>query len=248
VTPYVSLGLPEARPRFDGQAVVITGVGRPGQAGEIVSRAFAEHGAIIECIDRSARVHDRVRDLTALGFSATGQVVDLSDAEAASAAARVTAERNGGRIAAVVALAGGFASSGPVAESDPAVHQQQLAANLTSAYLTARAFLPAVRAARGAFVFVASASALPGGSVAGISAYAMAKGGVIQLVRALAQEELDNGVRVNALAPTSIRTAANLSSMGDDVRYVEREEFAAAALALCSPAFARVTGQIIELG
>jgi NAD(P)-dependent dehydrogenase (short-subunit alcohol dehydrogenase family) len=49
------------------------------------------------------------------------------------------------------------------------------------------------------------------------------------------------------LAPTSIRTAANVAAMGTDSRYVEREELAAMVLLLCSPAFGRVTGQVIEL-
>lgn len=242
------VALPQLAPRLDGQAVVITGVGRRGQAGEVVARAFAERGASIECIDRSGRAKDLVREWVAEGLAAHATVVDLADADAVVAAARSIADRHDGRVHAVVALAGGFAPSGPVAESDPAIHQQQLAMNLTSAYHTARAFLPAVRAARGCFVFVASASVLPHGSVAGISAYAMAKGGLVQLVRALAKEEAKNGVRVNAVAPTAIRTATNEAAMGARTDYVEREEFAAAILALCSPALTAVTGQVVQLG
>lgn len=238
---------PRGEPRFDGAAVVITGVGRPGQSGEVVARAFAEHGAVVECIDRGARVHDRVSELLAAGFEAAGTEVDLTDAAATSRVAAHIADRHKGRVAAVVALAGGFGASGPLAESDPAVLARQVGINLTSAYLTARAFLPPVRAARGAFVFVTSASIL-GGRVAGIAAYAMAKSGVVQLVRAIAQEETEHGVRANALAPTSIRTAANVSAMGENPAYVTREEFAAAALALCSPALSRVNGQVFQLG
>ena len=49
-----------------------------------------------------------------------------------------------------------------------------------------------------------------------MSAYAVAKSGVAALMRAIAAEERDNGVRANALAPIAIRTAANVADMGDD--------------------------------
>ena len=240
-------GFPLADPAFDGQAVVVTGVGRAGQAGEVVARAFAERGAAVVCLNRSADVHDRVRELTQAGHRAAGYEVDLTDAVAAAALARTIAAKHDNRIAAVAALAGGFAMSGPLEASDLATYDKQIAINLTSAYVTARAFVPFVRAARGAFVFVTSAAVLAGGNVARMSAYAMAKGGLIQLVRALAQEERAHGVRVNALAPTALRTAANLEAIGGDFRYVEREELAMMTVLLCGPACARVSGQVIEL-
>lgn len=235
-------------PAFDGAAVVVTGVGGAGQAGESVAAAFAARGATVHCIDRDrAAVNDRVSELRAMGWSAVAHAADLTDADGTAAVAANVAAAHDGRIAAVAGIAGGFGASGPIAESDPGVLDRQLAINARTAYVTARAFLPAVRAVPGAFVFVTAAAALRGGKVGGISGYAMAKGAVIQLVRALAQEERPNGVRVNAVAPTSLRTSANLDAMGADMRYVEREEFAAAIVALCGPAFARVTGQVIEL-
>jgi NAD(P)-dependent dehydrogenase (short-subunit alcohol dehydrogenase family) len=96
------------------------------------------------------------------------------------------------------------------------------------------------------FVFVTSAAVLPGGSPRGISTYAVAKAGVIQLVRALAQEEEEHGVRVFGLAPVAIRTAENVAALGER-RYVEREEFAAAILALCDRPLARASGEVIRL-
>jgi 3-oxoacyl-[acyl-carrier protein] reductase len=98
-------------------------------------------------------------------------------------------------------------------------------------------------------VFFASAAALPGGRLAEMSAYAVSKAGVLTLMRAVAQEERENGVRSNALAPTSIRTAANLEAMGDSARYVEREEVADAVRFLCfSDAARSINGQVIQLG
>jgi 3-oxoacyl-[acyl-carrier protein] reductase len=82
-----------------------------------------------------------------------------------------------------------------------------------------------------------------------MSAYAVSKAGVITLMRAVAQEERQTGVRSNALAPTAIRTATNLESMDASTRYVEREEVADAVLFLCFSEAARsITGQVIQLG
>jgi NAD(P)-dependent dehydrogenase (short-subunit alcohol dehydrogenase family) len=238
---------PSIAPRFDNACVVVTGVGRAGQLGEIVARAFGELGATVHCIDRGGMAEARVAELRADKLEAVAHTVDLTDFDAVRRLATEIATAHTGNVDVVAALAGGFAMSGPIADSDPATFDRQIAISLTTAYSTARAFLPAVRAAKGSFVFATSTAVLPGGRAAGMSAYAAAKGGLVQLVRALAQEERDSGVRANALAPTALRTTANVDSMGDGVRYVEREEFAAALVALCGPAFRRVTGQVLEL-
>jgi NAD(P)-dependent dehydrogenase (short-subunit alcohol dehydrogenase family) len=156
-------------------------------------------------------------------------------------------DATGGRLHALVHLAGGFASSGPVADSDPVAWGRQFAINITTAYLTARAFIPLLRGTRGAIVFFGSEAALPGARVAGMSGYAAAKTAVLTLAQAIAQEERDNGVRANALAPTSIRTAANLAEMGPDAAYVTREAVADVVLWLCSDAARAVTGQIVRV-
>jgi NAD(P)-dependent dehydrogenase (short-subunit alcohol dehydrogenase family) len=238
---------PAPVPAWDGDAVVVTGVGRAGQAGAVVARCLAEHGATVHCVDRDAAVQDRVAELSADGLRAVAHQVDLSAADAVQALAARIGAAHGGRVAAVAAIAGGFAWSGPIAEADASALARQLTINATSAFTTARAFAPLVRAAQGAFVFVASPAALPGGARAGLSAYAMAKGAIAPLVATLAAEEGPHGVRVNALAPTALRTAQNLADMGDGVAYVEREEFAAAVLALCAPAWRRLTGQVLTL-
>ena len=71
---------------------------------------------------------------------------------------------------------------------------------------------------------------------------------MITLMRAVAAEERESGVRANALAPTSIRTAANIDSMGENARYVERETVADWVLWLASPRSGPVTGQVFRLG
>lgn len=231
---------------FSGKAVVLTGVGRAGQVGEVVAKAFADAGATVALIDRDADVDARADEIGRGGGKATAHVCDLTSADEIGDVARTIGGAAGGRIAALVNLAGGFAMSGAVGNSDPAVLHKQIAINLTTAYLATRAFLPLLRPANGAIVYFASAAVLPDGSTKNMSAYAAAKAGVLALMRAVAAEEA-GVVRANALAPTQIRTAQNVSAMGEAGAYVEREAVAEAVLFLCSPESRNITGQAIKL-
>ena len=231
-----------------GRSVVLTGVGREGQVGEAVARAFAERGARVFLVGRREdEVRARADALIAAGLRSAALSADLSDPVAVEALAARVRDATGGRVHALVHLAGGFAASGPVADSDVAVWTRQVTINLTTAYVTARAFLPLLRATKGAIVFFGSEAALPGARVAGIAAYAAAKTAVLTLAQAIAQEERDNGVRANALAPAAIRTAANLAEMGADTAYVTREAVADVVLWLCSDAARSVTGQVVRV-
>ena len=233
---------------LSGRSVVLTGVGREGQVGEAVERAFADRGARVYLVDRTENeARARSDALNAAGLRSAALTADLSDPAAVVALAARVREARSGRVHALVHLAGGFAASGPVADSDPAAWTRQLTINFTTAYLTARAFLPLVRATKGAMVFFGSEAALPGARVAGIAAYAAAKGAVLTLVQAIAQEERDNGVRANALAPAAIRTAANIAEMGADAAFVTREAVADVAVWLCSDAARAITGQVVRV-
>jgi NAD(P)-dependent dehydrogenase (short-subunit alcohol dehydrogenase family) len=234
--------------RFDGKSVVVTGVGRTGQVGEVVAREFAKRGAAVAIIDRDgAGAETLAAAMRVDGLAVNAYSCDLTDAAATAATFARIASANGGNIHALANVAGGFAMSGPVGESDPAVFQRQLAINLGSAYGATRACIPFMRAAGGSIVFMAAAAILPGGKVAGLAGYAASKAGVIALMRAVAQEERPNGIRANALAPTAIRTGVNLESMGDKFAYVERESVAGVIAFLCSKEAANITGQVIEL-
>src|SRR5438132_563170 len=99
---------------FTGSTVVLTGVGGEGQVGEVVSRAFADLGASLVLVDRTAdKVEARARVIVETGRLARGYACDLSDPDALSAlVARVTAD-HGDSVRALVHMAGGFAMSGP---------------------------------------------------------------------------------------------------------------------------------------
>ena len=235
--------------QLDGKVAVLTGVSRPGQVGEFVARWLGERGAALVLIDRTGvEAEARASELRARGLRATAARADLTDPIQLDVVARAVADEFGG-VDALVNIAGGFSMSGKVSDSDPDAWSRQMAIGLTTAYLTTRAFLPLVRQRRGAIVFFASAAALPGGRIAEMSAYAVSKAAVVTLMRAVAQEERDSGVRSNALAPTAIRTATNVDSMGASARYVELAEVAAAVHFLCfSDAARSITGQVLQLG
>ena len=231
-----------------GSTVVLTGVGAKGQVGEVVAKAFADLGASLVLVDRTAATaEERVADLATSGHAARGYACDLTNADAVASLTADVRRNHGDRVDALVHMAGGFAMSGPVAESSLDIWQRQIAINLTTAYLTTRAFLPMLRTAKGAIVLFASEAAIPGSTGANRSAYAVAKTGVVTLMRSIANEERKNGVRANAVAPTSIRTAANIAAMGDGVRYIEREEVAAVVTFLCSAAATAISGELLPL-
>jgi NAD(P)-dependent dehydrogenase (short-subunit alcohol dehydrogenase family) len=239
----------EASQQFAGRVVVLTGVGRTGQLGEVVAAGFAEAGAALHLFDRTPdEVEARARALRERGHDATAHAVDLTDAAAVAEAVGMLRTRRPDGVDALVHMAGGFASGGTVADSDATIWDRMIAINLVTAHVTTRATLPLLRPRGGVIIYFGSVAALPGGTGAGMAAYAAAKSGVLALMRAVAAEEAKHGVRANAVAPTAIRTAENVASMGADAKYVERETVAATVRFLCSPAASAINGQVIRLG
>lgn len=131
-----------------------------------------------------------------------------------------------------------------------------LEANLTSAFLTLKTFLPTMMAARrGAIVTVASTA---GRQASGASAaYAAAKSGLLSLTRQAAAEAAPSGVRVNAIAPSSIltdRMATQPETVRQQIahgfplrRLGEIEDVAAAALFLLGPSSSWITGVTLDV-
>lgn len=227
---------------------VLTGVARPGQVGEVVARALGDAGYALALLDRDgAEAEARAAELRGAGIDATAFGCDLTEPAAIEGVATSLDAMHPAGMSALVCLAGGY-GAGAVADADHASWQRMLAINLTTAHLTTRAFLPMARRGRGSIVYFASAAVVPGGKSAGMAAYAAAKAGVVALMRAVAEEERPHGVRANALAPTAIRTAANLESMGAGVAYVERETVATWVTYLCAPESGPISGQLIRLG
>lgn len=236
---------------FSNRLIVITGVGRAGQVGEAIAAGFAQRGATLALLDVQATEVNARRDaLIAQGFNASAHTANLADANASTSVAMEVIAAHpsfGGAVYAVICVAGGFGATGALDSSEPAQWQKQFMINLDTAYNATRAFLPALRTGSGALVYFGSVAALPGGKPAGLAAYTAAKSAVLGLMRTVAADEKQHGVRANAVAPTQVRTAANIDAMGADKDYVDRESVADVVAFLASPLARNVNGQVLTL-
>jgi NAD(P)-dependent dehydrogenase (short-subunit alcohol dehydrogenase family) len=110
----------------------------------------------------------------------------------------------------------------------------------------------------GAIVNLASIMGFSGGIFPNAS-YQASKGGVVNLTRALALEWAQDNIRVNAVAPTFVRTDLTVPIFSNPEvlktvmahaplgRLPEPDEIAAAILYLCSPAARCVTGIVLPV-
>ncbi len=117
-----------------------------------------------------------------------------------------------GRVDALVNGVGGFAG-GDLLSTSVAEWQRIMTLNLTSAMIGCRAVLPAMTAAgSGRIVNIASRAVVP--PLGGFIAYTVAKAGVITLTQALARE-VERGITVNAVLPSTMDTPGNRQAMPD---------------------------------
>jgi NAD(P)-dependent dehydrogenase (short-subunit alcohol dehydrogenase family) len=153
-----------------------------------------------------------------------------------------------GALWASIHIAGGFAAK-PLAQSSKADLMGQLDTNLVSCFLCCRAALNAMVPGGGRIVNVAARPALEPRAGAGMTAYTIAKSGVAALTVALAEEVAQDGVLVNAVAPSIMDTRANRKAMpkADFALWPKVEEVAATILFLSSPANAVTRGAIVTV-
>jgi NAD(P)-dependent dehydrogenase (short-subunit alcohol dehydrogenase family) len=144
-------------------------------------------------------------------------------------------------------IAGGFAA-GKVADTDRAALMAQIDSNLVSCFLCCRAAVNAMTGG-GRIVNVAARPALEWRSGAGMTAYTIAKTGVAALTVALAEEVAKDGILVNAVAPSTMDTAANRKAMpkADFGAWPKVEEVAATILFLASPDNKVTRGAIVPV-
>lgn len=148
--------------------------------------------------------------------------------------------------------AGMVGDMGPVTEMKDQTWSDVIQTNLTSAFLSTRAQIPAlVKQGGGALVYTGSFVGVGNGGMPGMAAYAASKAGLMGLVQSLAIDWAGQGIRVNAVLPGGTRTAM----AGDDPdtidfvaglhpmkRLATPEEIARAALFLLSDDASFVTG------
>jgi len=187
-------------------ADVVLVTGAAGAIGSATVRAFLASGFDVVGLDVVASVGE-----VAPGASGSylGVQVDVEDEIAVGDAVGRAAEI--GRLVHVVGIAGGALPDEPLAETDPVqlppkIFRASIEANLTSQFVVLQSVTPWLRANSGtdrSVTLTSSWNALTG---AGMPAYSAAKAGVIGMMHALTGPLGADGIRVNVVAPGTIRT------------------------------------------
>jgi 3-oxoacyl-[acyl-carrier protein] reductase len=185
-----------------GRVALVTGAGQ-GIGAEIAGR-LATEGATIAVNS----LHADKAEATAERLSSTGGTAEAFPADVAdpSQVERMVTSIEA-RLGTVEVLVNNAAllSMQELTEMDLDDWHRQIAVDLTGPFLVCRRVIPGMVEARwGRIVNVSSIWGLVGAR--GATAYSAAKGGLIELTRAMAQEVGANGVRVTAVAPGVVST------------------------------------------
>jgi 2-dehydro-3-deoxy-D-gluconate 5-dehydrogenase len=240
---------------LSGKTAVVTGCRRG--IGRAATYALARAGADIVGVSTSLSAHDEVAsDVESLGRRFLAYRCDFGDRKAVHGLARQL-ESDVDRVD-VLVLNAGTIERRPAVEHGDDLWDRVIEVNLTAQFVLARELgRRMVAAGSGKIVFVASLLSFQGGIT--VPGYAASKGGIAQLMKALANEWAAYGVNVNAIAPGYIATDNTQALREDEVRarqILERipagrwgtpEDVAGAFLFLASPASDYVNGVVLPV-
>ncbi|MFD0634845.1 SDR family oxidoreductase [Catenulispora yoronensis] len=243
---------------MSGKVVLVTGAGT-GIGAAVGRRAVAE-GARVVLTGRRAEPLERVA--AELGGAALAVPADAATPEDAARVVEAALNRFG-QLDVLVANAGAHYPGAVLDLKDDDWHAA-VRANLDTAFVMARAALPALIAARGNIVVVSSIAGLFAGPEA--AGYVTTKHALIGLTRSLARDYGARGVRVNAVCPGWVRTEMADTQMDElgrrsgidrDAAYAlvtkdtplrraaEAEEIASVTAFLASPEASAMTGAVV---
>ena len=239
---------------LSGQVAVVTGASTG--LGVQMAKALANQGAGIAVLARRQEMIDAVAAEIAAEFGVETLAVrcDITDTGMVADAVAAVLERFG-RIDILVNNAG----TGAVAPAEEITDEQfehEMQVDLFGTFkvareVAARAMIPA---GYGRIINIASMYGLVGNKIAGSSPYHAAKGGVVNLTRALAAEWGVRGITVNAICPGYFYTPLTRETLDSDFfqqyaktvipleRYGRAGELDSAAIFLASPASSYVNG------
>ena len=220
--------------------IIVTGAS--GALGAGVVRALSAAGQRVIAIDRDAERAQKnfagVANCRCLSF-------DIGSLDAWSNAL------GDSKIAGAVLVAGAWQGGKRLFEGGgDAIWSTMMSANLETARVSLQALLPRLVAARaGSIVAIGSRAAPRPWTGAQAAAYTASKAAVVALVQACAAEVLADGVRINAVLPSTIDTPANRAAMpdGDPKQWVSIESLASVIAFLLSEAARDISGAAIPV-
>jgi NAD(P)-dependent dehydrogenase (short-subunit alcohol dehydrogenase family) len=241
-----------------GSRAVVTGAARG--IGQAIALALAEAGAEVIATGRDAGALDETaRRIEAAGGRCHRQKLDVADLADIERGFAAIGQRHG-RIDILVNNAG-VEQVRPSLDVDEALWDRIVDTNLKGAFFCARA------AAR----LMQAEGAAPGGSILNLCSltsevgvptavpYGASKSGLVGMTRALATEWAALGIRVNGIGPGYFRTRLTEMFYQDEAwqhamlgkiplrRFGKLEDLMGAAVFLCSPAAAYITGQVLYI-
>lgn len=233
-------------------AAVVTGGARG--IGAAIARRLAADGYPVALWDVNRDgLDEMVDELKSAGQLAVGRLVDVTDYEDVTNAAKEVAAEFGG-IAALVNNAG-ITRDALFVRMKPVDWELVLKINLTGAFNCCRAVARMMmKARRGRIVNIASVVGLMGN--ASQANYAASKAGMLGLTKSLAKELGGRGVTVNAVAPGFIET--EMTKLPEEIvkgwleliplkRAGTPQDVAGVVRWLCSPEAAYITGQVVNI-
>jgi NAD(P)-dependent dehydrogenase (short-subunit alcohol dehydrogenase family) len=231
------------------KTALVTGAARG--IGLATAHLFLEDGWRVLMIDRDAPALD------AAAAELAGAQPVVADISIPEDVARIVADADlaDEGLAALVNNAG-VADFGPIEATDFARWRTVMETNLDGTFLVTQALTPALKAARGAIVNIASISGLRASTLR--VAYGTSKAAVIQLTQQQAVELGEHGIRANCICPGPVRTKLAMAVHSQQIidayhdaiplnRYGSEREIAEAIAFLCSDRASFITGQTLSV-
>lgn len=190
--------------RLKDRVAIVTGGGR--DIGRSVSVKLAKEGAkvVVNYYSSESEAQETLKEIKDNGGEAILVQGDMTKSTDVERLLQETRNAFGDEVHTLVNVVGGLVARKTLDEMDEDFFNGLMQLNVTSVFLSMKAFVPLMKS--GASVINFSSLAGRDGGGAGASVYAASKGAVTTFTRGMAKELGPKGIRVNALCPGLIST------------------------------------------